>query len=425
LIHLNPALRGLIDLKERPCETSIVAGAILACGEEQGQAMDEKIETAPARVTAKVDRWLEAVEPATPCIVVDVDVVRAQYQALAAAFPFAEIFYAVKANPAPEVIATLAGLGVGFDLASEGEIARCLTLGLRGTRLSFGNTIKRESDIAHAHQHGVRLYAFDSQAELEKIARAAPGAEVFCRLAVAGGGAEWPLTRKFGCHAEMAIHLLLQAKKLGLKPTGVSFHVGSQQTDPETWQPAIDIAADVFRHCRKGGVALELVNLGGGFPAQYRHRLPPIARYAEIIEAALRHAFGEAPPRIIIEPGRYLVGDAGLLRARVVLIAQKSRHARHRWVYLDAGRYNGLAETLDERIQYRLRSLGEGLPMGPVILAGPSCDSTDILYQRADYQLPLDLAIGDPIDFLSAGAYSASYASVEFNGFPPIRLYCI
>ena len=313
----------------------------------------------------------------------------------------------------------------GMLIASDGEIDRCLSLGIPGARLSFGNTIKRESDIERAYAHGVRLFAFDSQGELEKLARVAPGAGVFCRLAVAPPGAEWPLTRKFGCNSDLAILLLLQAKERGLKPLGVSFHVGSQQTEPDAWRPAIRLAARVFRACARRGLDLDLLNLGGGLPAHYAVPVPPLRRYAEIIEAALRQNFGASPPRMIIEPGRYLAGDAGLLRARVLLIAQKSRRATRRWVYLDAGRYNGLPETLDERIHYRLRSTADGGPVGPVSLAGPTCDSTDILYQKAGCHLPLALAIGDTVDFLSAGAYTASYASVEFNGFAPIRTYCI
>lgn len=387
--------------------------------------MNDQADPDHAFVSAKIDRWLAAVQPATPCVVIDLDLVRAQHASLATHMPFAEIFYAVKANPAPEVLAALAGLGVGFDLASDGEIERCLSLGIPSRRFSFGNTIKRETDIARAYAHGVRLFAFDSEGELQKIARVAPGAEVFCRLAVAPGGAEWPLTRKFGCHPEMAAHLLLQAERLGLKPIGVSFHVGSQQTEPETWSAAIAMAAELFHVCAGKGVSLDLLNLGGGLPAHYRSRVPPLARYAEIIETALRQSFGQSRPRVIIEPGRYMVGDAGLLRAQILLIAQKSRHAKHRWIYLDAGRYNGLPETLGERIHYRLRCASDAMPAGPVILAGPTCDSTDILYEKAGYALPLDLAIGDTIDFLSAGAYTSSYASVEFNGFAPIRTYCI
>lgn len=386
--------------------------------------MDMRADLTTVNVTDKVERWLRATASPTPFIVLDLDIVRAKHRALAESFPFAEIYYAVKANPAPAVIAALAERGIGFDLASEGEIARCRDLGIPASRFSFGNTIKREGEIADAAALGVPLFAFDSKGELEKIARAAPDAQVFCRLSVAAHGAEWPLTRKFGCHADLATELLLHARNIGLKPIGASFHVGSQQTEPAAWQAPIAMAENIFTACARSGLALDFLNLGGGLPAQYRAPLPPLSDYAEAIDAALKLSFGGARPRTIIEPGRYLVGDAGLLRSRVLLIAEKSRHARHRWIYLDAGRYNGLPETLGERIHYRLRVSREG-PTGPVILAGPTCDSTDILYERAAYQLPLALAIGDMVDFLSAGAYTASYASVEFNGFSPIGTICL
>lgn len=386
--------------------------------------MDIRAEIQPI-VSAKVDHWLATTSATTPFVVVDLDIVREQHRKLAENIPFAEIFYAVKANPAPAVISMLATLGVGFDLASEGEINRCRALGVASARCSFGNTIKREADVVHAYRHGIRLFAFDSEGELLKLARAAPGAEVFCRLAVTGAGAEWPLTRKFGCHAAEATELLLLAKTLGLKPIGVSFHVGSQQTEPEAWAAPIATARDIFSACTRHGLTLDFLNLGGGLPAQYRSPLPPLEHYAETIEAALRLNFGTSRPRTIIEPGRYMVGDAGLLRARVLLVAERSHHAKARWVYLDAGRYNGLPETQGERIHYRLRSSAAGPADGPVILAGPTCDSTDILYEKAGYRLPVQLAIGDTVDFLSAGAYTASYASVEFNGFSPIQSHFI
>ena len=373
----------------------------------------------------RIDRFLGERRPPTPCVVVDLDVVRAMYHALHALFPEARIFYAVKANPAPEVIGALAALGASFDLASEGEIDRCRSLGIAVERLSFGNTIKRESAIARAHEQGIGLYAFDSLTELEKLARAAPGTRVFCRLMVGNTGAAWPLTRKFGCAAEMAIDLLARAKRLGLRPAGLSFHVGSQQADPDQWAVAIARAATVFRACARGGLDLDLLNLGGGFPAQYQSPVPALAAYAKAIETALRVHFGSSRPQILVEPGRYMAGDAGLLRSEVLLIARKSRHARERWVYLDAGRYNGLPETQGERIRYRIRTPHAGAPCGPVVLAGPTCDSTDVIYERSGYELPLKLAVGEPVDFLSAGAYTASYASVEFNGFAPIRTYCI
>jgi len=375
--------------------------------------------------TEKIDRFLATQQPSLPCVVIDLDVVRAKYSALRALFPEAKIFYAVKANPTADVLATLASLGAQFDLASEGEIDRCRSLGIAGNRFSFGNTIKREVEIGRAYLSGVDRFAFDSIAEVEKIARAAPGAQVFCRMLVGGKGAEWPLTRKFGCDAEMAVDLLTHAQSLGLHPTGVSFHVGSQQTDPLQWQAAIAATAGIFYACARRGLDLAFLNVGGGLPAQYRTPIPPLAAYADAIDAALREHFAAARPEIFIEPGRYLVGDAGVLRSEVLLIAKKSRRAEKRWVYLDAGRYNGLAETQGERIHYRIRTPHGGTRCGPVVLAGPTCDSTDIIYEHAGYELPLALAIGDKIDFLSAGAYTASYASVEFNGFAPIRTYCI
>lgn len=380
---------------------------------------------AGALATDRIDRFLAERRPPTPCIVIDLDIVRATYRRFRALFPGATIFYAIKANPAAEVIAALAALGASFDLASEGELRRCRELGIAADRFSFGNTIKREAEIADAHAMGVDLFAFDSDAELGKLSRAAPGAGVFCRLLVDGAGAVWPLSRKFGCAPEMAIDLLQRAKGLGLRPLGVSFHVGSQQTEPERWGAAIADAAHVFTACARSGLELELLNVGGGFPAQYRTPIPPLAAYAEAIDGALGRFFGTARPRILVEPGRCLVGDAGLLRSEVLLVARKSYRAHRRWVYLDAGRFNGLPETWAERIVYRLRTPHEGGPSENAILAGPTCDSADVIYERTECRLPLDLAIGDPLDFLSAGAYTASYAAVEFNGFPPIRTYFI
>ncbi len=375
--------------------------------------------------TERIDRFLAADRPATPCIVLDLGIVRTQYLSLQQLFPAAQIYYAIKANPAPQIVAALAGLGASFDLASPGELEICRGLDVPAARLSFGNTIKRERDIAVASRSGVELFAFDSAAELEKLARSAPGARVFCRMLVETKSADWPLTRKFGCRAHMAADLLVAARQCGLRPVGVSFHVGSQQTDPRQWSGAIAHAAWIFRACAHRGLGLELLNLGGGLPAHYRAPVPRLADYAEAIENALAREFGSSRPHILIEPGRYLVGDAGLMRTEILLISRKSAGERERWVYLDAGLYNGLDETLDERIHYRIRTPRDGGACGPVILAGPTCDSADILYRRHPYQLPLDLEIGDPLDFLSAGAYTASVAAVAFNGFPPIKIFFV
>ncbi len=271
----------------------------------------------------------------------------------------------------------------------------------------------------------MRLFAFDSAHELEKLARAAPGARVFCRILVTCDGAEWPLSRKFGCAPEMAIELLRQARDAGLDPYGISFHVGSQQTDLGQWDGAVGTAARMFSALAEADINLRMVNIGGGFPAHYSGDVPGVERYARAVMAAITRHFGNDLPEIIIEPGRSLVGDAGVIQSEVVLIAEKGGGDDRRWVYLDVGKFNGLAETMDEAIKYRIATPGRGGSAGRVVLAGPTCDSADILYEKTEYRMPLALRVGDKVEILSAGAYTASYASVGFNGFAPIRTYCI
>jgi ornithine decarboxylase len=376
-------------------------------------------------INQKIARFLAEQQPVTPCLVVDLDVVAEAYGELRRYLPLARIFYAVKANPASEVIARLATLGSNFDVASRTEIELCLERGVAAERISFGNTIKKERDIAFAYEQGLRLFAFDSAAELEKLARAAPGARVFCRILVECSGAEWPLSRKFGCAPEMAVELLRRARALGLDPYGVSFHVGSQQTDLAQWDGAIGRAAQMFSVLAQSDINLRMVNIGGGFPARYRSEVQPVARYAAAVMAAVTRHFGNDLPEIIVEPGRSIVGDAGVIQSEVVLIAQKSFDDDKRWVYLDVGKFNGLAETADESIKYRIRTPLDGGACGPTVIAGPTCDSADILYEKSGYELPLALQVGDKVEILSTGAYTSSYASVGFNGFAPLKTYCI
>jgi ornithine decarboxylase len=374
----------------------------------------------------KIDRFLRERRPPTPCLVVDLDVVAENYRRLANAFPLAEIYYAVKANPAREVLRCLRNLGARFDAASVYEVDDCLDLGIAPGLLSFGSTIKKERDIAHAHCAGVRLFAFDAAGELAKIARAAPGSRVLCRIITSGDGADWPLSRKFGCEFDMARDLLIEARALGLEPAGVAFHVGSQQRDPDQWDIAIGETARLFTDLNAAGIELTTINLGGGFPARYRSEIPPIEAYGEAIARAMARHFGNHRPEMLLEPGRIIVGDAGVIQSEVVLIAQKGYGARRRrWVYLDVGKFGGLPETIGEAIHYRLRTPHDGKPGGPVTLSGPTCDEVDVLYEETPYELPFDLAEGDKVEILSTGAYTASYASVGFNGFPPLRQYFI
>jgi len=374
----------------------------------------------------KLARFFAESEPPTPYLVIDLDIIAENYRRLEQAFPLAAIYYAVKANPAREILAVLSRLNARFDAASIYEIEDCLSLGIEPGRLSYGSTVKKIRDIALAFAGGIRLFAFDSEAELVKLAEAAPGAEVFCRIFTSGAGADWPLSRKFGCELDMAASLLHRARALGLEPGGISFHVGSQQSDPEQWDIAIGETARLFTDLGQRGIELRSINIGGGFPARYRRNVPPLGAYAECIERSLIRHFGNHRPEIILEPGRAIVGDAGTIRSEIVLISQKGFGAgQRRWIYLDIGKFGGLPETIGEAIQYRLKTPHDGKPTGPVVLAGPTCDEVDILYEKTGYELPLDLAIGDRIDILSAGAYTASYASVGFNGFPPLKQYFV
>src|SRR5258707_8397084 len=239
-------------------------------------------------MTARIREFLRKRPDEGPCLVVDLDVVRENYLAFAKALPDTKVFYAVKANPAPEVLALLATLGSSFDPASVAEIEMVLAAGAKADRVSFGNTIKKERDVARAYALGIRLFAVDCTAEVEKIARAAPGSRVFCRFLHDCAGAEWPLSRKFGCEPAMAVDVLDHARKRGLEPTGVSFHVGSQQRDQHAWDRALSSAAAVFRECGERGMTLAMVNLGGGFPTKYLKNVPTVKSYGSALFKALR-----------------------------------------------------------------------------------------------------------------------------------------
>lgn len=373
-------------------------------------------------MTDKIDRFIRDERPATPCAVIDIEKVRQNYRAMTGFVPWAEIFYAVKANPAVPILELLSAEGSSFDAASIGEIEACLDAGVPAERISYGNTVKKSADIAAAFARGIRLFAFDSSAELAKLAAAAPGAKVFCRIVVANDGARWPLSRKFGCEPDEAVPLLLAARDAGLVPSGLSFHVGSQQIEPERWREGISRCATLFERLAREGVELELVNLGGGLPIPYRNDndVDTAGMFAAIARA-LDEIFGARMPRILIEPGRAVVATAGKIVSEVVLVTDRIYGGRQRWVYLDVGRYGGLAETEGEAIQYHVEYDDAGAELAPAVLAGPTCDSHDVLYEEAAYDLPVGLKAGDLLVFGNTGAYTTTYASVNFNGFAPLR----
>ena len=371
-------------------------------------------------MTPKIAQFLRDAAPATPCLVLDVDRVEENYRRLQAAMQQSRIYYAVKANPAAPILDRLVGLGSSFDAASYEEISACLDAGAAPESISYGNTIKKESAIKAAFYRGIRMFAFDSEGELKKLARSAPGSRVYCRILVGNDGAEWPLSRKFGCEIEMAKALMIQAAELGLDPFGLSFHVGSQQTKTTAYEAAIAKAAMLFTDLQEAGVKVRMVNLGGGYPVRYRAEVPEIDTFGAAIMGAMAQHFGNALPDIVIEPGRFIVGDAGVVSAEVVLVSRKAEDDPVRWVYLDIGRFGGLAETEGESIKYDFRTPHDGEDEGPVTIAGPTCDSTDTLYEKSNYRLPLALDAGDRIELLATGAYVTTYASQRFNGFAPL-----
>src|SRR5262249_17672761 len=259
-------------------------------------------------------------------------------------------------------------------------------------------------------------FAVDSKAEVEKIARAAPGARVFCRFLFDCAGAEWPLSRKFGCDLTMAVDVLEHAHRLGLEAHGVSFHVGYQQRRTQAWDQALKSAAAIFRACAERGIQLSMVNLGGGFPTKYLKEVPTVKAYGNSIFRALRKHFGNAIPETIIEPGRGMVGNAGVIEAEVVLVSKKSEADRVRWVYLDIGKFGGLAETMEESIRYPIRTARDGGEAGPCVLAGPTPGSMGVFLQEKPHEPANRLGIGEKGPVESASPHTAPHLALRLYG---------
>ncbi|BBY23872.1 alanine racemase [Mycobacterium stomatepiae] len=353
--------------------------------------------------------------PETPYLSIDLGRVRQNFRALRTAFPQAQIRYAVKANPAEPILRLLTAEGSAFDVASVGEVDTCRSAGIDGSLMTFGNTVKKAADIARAYARGVRRFAFDTEQGVGAIAEHAPGAAVECRIAPDFPASVTPFGHKFGCAPEAAAGLLRHAQRLGLHAEGVSFHVGSQQLDPAAWELGIRCAAPIFDEIGE----LTTLNAGGGYPLAYAVAAPDLDVIAEAIATALARHFGAHPPQLAVEPGRAIAGSAGTISCEVVAV-RTGTDAR-RWVYLDIGRYSGLAETENEYIRYRLTTDRDGDPIDDAVVAGPTCDGDDVLYQC--YPLPVTLSPGDRVEIADTGAYTASYAAVGFNGFPSLPTY--
>ncbi len=361
---------------------------------------------------------LDRLDLPTPFLVGDARLVGQRLDAFEAALPGVRPFYAVKCNSEPEVLSTVAAHGAGFEIASLGELEMLRRLGVEAHDVLYSNTVKPARHVSGAFAAGVWRFAVDSEGELEKIARCAPGAAVYVRIRVDDSSSVFPLSRKFGAEAHHARALLLQARMLGLQPYGLTFHVGSQCTATSAWVQALSSVGRLMRRLLQDGVRLEMLDIGGGFPARYGEPAPSITEIGAVVNRALDELLPYRPALVAAEPGRHIVAETAVLVAEVL---GREVRAGEDWLYLDVGAYNGLMETQQTVGQWRFplwssRADHGAVEQVPFTVTGPSCDSSDTMFFGA--LLPITMSEGDRIYVGSAGAYTLSYAS-HFNGFPP------
>ncbi|MDA8387221.1 MAG: type III PLP-dependent enzyme [Nitrospiraceae bacterium] len=365
--------------------------------------------------------FLDTHEVETPVLLMDGEQVKRKAAAIGKNIRGSKVFFAVKANPGLEVVRFLAGLGLNFEIASEGELELLARLGVEAGRIITSNPVKTFKFLERAAAYGIKYYAYDSREEVEKLARMVPGAKVYLRLSVPNEGSEWPLSKKFGVEIDEGAALISHAARRGLDPVGITFHVGSQCTNVYNWNNALYKAKILWEIAAGNGINLSVLNIGGGYPVRYTKVVMGIERIEKNIDGLIGELF---PPGIsvFIEPGRAVVGDAGVFVSRVI---GKSRRADEDWLHLDVGVFNGLMESVGGiRYSYiveRNPAAGGGGQSGetdgsarrPWTVAGPSCDSFDVIDTNVMLREP---AVGDLVLVLSCGAYTTSYAS-EFNGF--------
>ncbi|MET0418245.1 MAG: type III PLP-dependent enzyme [Actinoplanes sp.] len=360
---------------------------------------------------------LEVIDMPTPYLVTDLDVVADRHAAFAAAMPGVQTFYAMKCNPAPEILRTLAGCGSGFEIASLGELRMLQTAGVDPAEVLYSNPVKPPAHIAEAHAAGLWRFSFDSPNELAKIAEHAPGAAVYVRLRVDDSTSVFPLSRKFGTDVEDAYDLMLLARRLGLRPYGVTFHVGSQCGNADAYRTAIADAGTLMSRLAGDGIVLEMIDLGGGFPARYVEDVPTITEIGAVVAAAL-DALPYRPALVAAEPGRHLVAEAGVIAATVI---GREVRGTENWLFVEVSTFHGLMEVLQTPGGWAFPMSSslpghDDLPRVPFTITGPTCDSSDTL--GYGIMLPSTLTVGDVIYLGSAGAYTLAYAST-FNGFQP------
>ena len=358
----------------------------------------------------------------SPLLFVDCNIIRRQYRALAAALPGVDLHYALKPLPDSTVVRVLAREGAWFDLATNGEVDLVRAAGIAAERCIHTHPIKRDADIRKAIEYGVTTFVADNPDEIAKFLPYRERARLLLRLSYRSPDAMVDLSRKFGCDAEATIGLVEGATRAGVTVIGLSFHVGSQVGSADAHARAIETCAGLIEEGRRRGLPpLTTLDIGGGFPIDYLQPAPAIGEFCRPIRTAL----AQLPPgiRVISEPGRYICGPAGFCLATVMGRAQ--REGRW-WYYLDDGMYGSFSGQLYDHSRYPIEPVAphEG-PRLPCVLAGPTCDSADVLYEKQPYELPVSLEIGDKVLIEGTGAYTSTYASVAFNGFAPLKTFHI
>ncbi len=351
----------------------------------------------------------------TPMILMDSQVLDENIHRYQSVFPGMKIYFPVKANNHPLVLRKMHSFGLGFEVASRKELDLLFNARCQSASLLFSAPIKRSAEIAYALREGVSLFTFDSEDELRKIARIKEKISVQVRITVGNEGSAWPQERKFGVDLDLAEHLMINASAFNLDPAGITFHVGSQNRNPQAWAEAVKTASILADRLAKKGIQIRILDIGGGFPAYYGEDVPELEAYGKVIKDALNAYF---PPAVsvILEPGRGLVGPAGVLVTEVVGTASRGEE---RWVYVDAGVFNGLIEARDN-FRYPIVAEAQRGELIPWIVAGASCDSADVIQEGV--LLPRGLTEKDRLLIFSTGAYVNSLENYNGMRFPDLMM---
>ncbi len=363
-----------------------------------------------------------AAEHGTPLVVVDHDVIRQNYALFKRHLPRVQAYYAVKANPAPEIVQTLFKAGASFDVASFPEFMLVYELIRRRPakerqafvwdKIVYANPVKAKETLEELNEYKP-LVTFDNRAEIRKVAEHAPNAGLLVRLRVPNTGSMVELSSKFGCEPGDAVALISEAHDAGLVVEGLSFHVGSQCTNFENFVQAFAMAAAVFEEAKSRGFDLKILDIGGGFPVRYNKHVRPFSQLAKIINAEIERLF-PGDMEILAEPGRFMVATA--VTSIATVIGKAVRDGRPCY-YIDDSVYHTFSGIIFDHCPYHFKAFRKGETEVSAVF-GQTCDGLDTISQSE--ALP-DLQLDDLVYSEDIGAYSNASAT-WFNGFPPAKV---